>query len=138
MMLGHAIRDPRGIEGEAVGLGLLPLETEMSEEKVVGRVDVRLHDLPEPWRALEGRSACGYEIRNGRVDGPACRTGDGRVWADGRVLATTVHGLLEDPALVEAVVGARPSSSDTETFDLLADAIDEHLDTRRVWELVRS
>jgi adenosylcobyric acid synthase len=138
MMLGGAIRDPHGIEGEAIGLGLLPLETVMSEKKVVERVGVRLHDLPEPWSALEARAARGYEIRNGRVDGPACRTGDARVWGRGAVLATTVHGLLEDPDVVEAVVGVRPSSSDTETFDLLADAIDEHLDTRRVWELVRS
>ena len=51
------------------------------------------------------------------------------MWADDRVLATTVHGLLEDPDVVERLVGRRPRLVLDETFDLLADAIDDHVDT---------
>ena len=51
------------------------------------------------------------------------------MWASGRVLATTVHGLLEDPDVVERLVGRRPTLVLDETFDLLADAVDAHLDT---------
>lgn len=137
MMLGGAIRDPVGVEGGAVGLGLLAFETVMGKEKVVERVAVELSALPEPWDALERRTVEGYEIRNGHVRGPACPAGDRRVWGDGVVLATTMHGLLEDPDAVEAVVGVRPQPAEDETFDRLADAIDEHLDTARIWDMVR-
>ncbi len=51
------------------------------------------------------------------------------MWAAGRVLATTVHGLLEDPDVVARLVGRRPQLVLDETFDLLADVVDEHLDT---------
>ena len=51
------------------------------------------------------------------------------MWAAGSVLATTVHGLLEDPDVVERLVGRRPPLVLEETFDLLADAVDAHLDT---------
>jgi adenosylcobyric acid synthase len=79
-------------------------------------------DLPKPWAALRGLRATGYEIRMGRIPG-------GPVWAAGNVLATTVHGLLEDPEVVERLVGRRPRLVLEETFELLADAVDEHLDT---------
>ena len=50
-------------------------------------------------------------------------------WCDGPVLATTVHGLLESPDLLHALFGRRPPPVLERTCDLLADAVDEHLDT---------
>jgi adenosylcobyric acid synthase len=47
----------------------------------------------------------------------------------GSVLATTVHGLFEDPDVIAAVVGVRPDPLLETTYELLADAVDEHLDT---------
>ena len=90
-------------------------------------------DLPAPWAALRGVSTTGYEIRVGRTTGPV---GAGPVWASGRVLATTVHGLLEDPDVVERLVGRRPPPVLEDTFDLLADAVDAHLDTALLHRLV--
>ena len=113
------------------GLGLLPFETVLEAEKVTQHRDVTFPaDLPEPWAALRGVTAAGYEIRNGRTPG-------GPVWASGRVLATTVHGLLEDPDVVERLVGRRPPPVLEETFDLLADAVDAHLDTSLLHRLVQ-
>ena len=122
-MLGTRIADPDGVEGgqpqDVAGLGLLPFETVLEPEKVTQHRDVTFPaDLPEPWAALRGVTAAGYEIRNGRTPG-------GPVWASGRVLATTVHGLLEDPDVVERLVGRRPPPVLEETFDLLADAVDD-------------
>jgi adenosylcobyric acid synthase len=71
------------------------------------------------------------------VQADAGTTGDPRVWADGNVLATTVHGLFEDADVVEALVGQRPATTLDTTFDLLADAVEAHLDTERLWQLVR-
>ena len=53
------------------------------------------------------------------------------------MLATTVHGLLEDPDVVERLVGRRPPPVLEETFDLLADAVDTHLDTALLRRLTR-
>jgi adenosylcobyric acid synthase len=126
-MLGTRIADPDGIEGgrpgAVAGLGLLDIETVLVGDKVTARCDVTFpDDLPPPWAALRGATASGYEIRHGRTPG-------GPVWSSGRVLATTVHGLLEDPDVVERLVGRRPALALEDTFDLLADAVDAHLDT---------
>jgi adenosylcobyric acid synthase len=137
MMLGEDVHDPQNVEGAATGLGLLPIATLMTADKLTRRTTVELGRLPDPWSALEGRRLSGYEIRNGRVTGTGAATGDDRVWADGPVLATTVHGLLEDPGAVEALTGIRPPDVLERTFDLLADAVDAHLDTDRLWTLVR-
>jgi len=126
-MLGTRIADPDGVEGgqpqDVAGLGMLPFETVLESEKVTQHRAVTFPtDLPEPWAALRGVAAAGYEIRNGRTPG-------GPVWASGRVLATTVHGLLEDAEVVERLVGRRPPPALEETFELLADAVEVHLDT---------
>ncbi len=56
------------------------------------------------------------------------------------MVATTVHGLFESPAFVESVVGPSgdvPLGSVLDrTFDHLADAVEEHLDTDLLLGLV--
>jgi adenosylcobyric acid synthase len=136
MLAGTHIADPTGIEGAAPGLGLLPLHTAMEPEKLTRPTTVRFPQLPEPWAALSGRRARGYEIRNGRIEGSACEVAP-LVWSDGPVLVTTVHGLLEDADVLHALFGRRPGPALDTTFDLLADAVDAHLDTPALWDLVR-
>lgn len=136
MMLGRAIADPGGVEGgtpsDVSGLALLDLSTRIGASKTVGRAAVRFGALAEPFASLSGREVDGYEIRFGDVSGgpsAAASAGGGPVaWRSGNVLATTVHGLFEDPAVVEAVVGRRPASVLEDAFEQLADAVDEHLD----------
>jgi adenosylcobyric acid synthase len=96
---------------------------------------VSFQALAEPWSALSAVAADGYEIRYGVVSGSAPSVAEG-VWVAGNVLATTVHGLFEDPAVVDALVGVRPIPVLDSTFDLLADAIDEHLDTELLGRVV--
>lgn len=126
-MLGRSIDDREGIEGgragRVTGLGLLPYDTVLAGEKVTARRDVTFpSNLPSAWAALRGLTAEGYEIRHGRTPG-------GPVWAAGNVLSTTVHGLFEDPDVVEGLLGRRPRAVLEDTFELLADAVDEHIDT---------
>ena len=142
MALGARIVDPIGVEGdgpsERLGLGLLDVVTTMAGSKRVAttRLDLAAESatggapgLGERWSALAGCVVEGYEIRYGDVGGR-------RVIAEGAVLATTVHGLLEDADVVERVLGVRPRPVLDETFDLLADAVDEHLDTALLDRLV--
>jgi adenosylcobyric acid synthase len=135
MLLGGEVTDPHGVEGATQGLGLLGLRTEMEPAKLTRMVTVEVPDLPEPWKALSGLRADGYEIRNGRVTSADCAVAP-LLWTQGSVLATTAHGLLEHPDVLAALCGTRPPPVLERTFDLLADAVDEHLDTALLRRLV--
>lgn len=135
MMLGERVSDHGMVEGATTGLGLLPMHTEMESLKVTRAVSVTFPVMGPPWSALSGLSAPGFEIRNGQVSGERCGLAP-LVWGRGAVLATTVHGLLESPEVLEALCGQRPPPVLDSTFDALADAVDEHLDTGLLWELV--
>ena len=126
MMLGQRIDDPHGVEatcGRAsiAGLDLLPLQTVMEPDKLVHEVAL----------TVDGVVVSGYEIRNGRIAaGRGVESVGGVLWRRGRVAATTVHGLLEHPALVERWLGVQGVADPLdESFAMLADAVDQHLDT---------
>ncbi len=135
MLLGQRVADPHGVEGATDGLGLLPIDTEMRPEKLTSRTHVAFPDLDGPWAGLSGLSTTGYEIRNGVVRDRGCAVAE-LVWAEGTVLATTVHGLLEDPAVLAGLFGTAVEPVLDRTFDLLADAIEQHLDGPRLLQLV--
>ena len=138
MLLGRQIHDPTGVEGAANGLGLLDFDTLMHPVKLTRATTVRFYDLPDPWAVLNGLAVTGYEIRNGRliISGDADTAGTRQVVADDNVLATTVHGVLEDPAVLEALFGIAPGPVLDATFDHLADAVDDHLDRALLDRLV--
>ncbi len=135
MVLGERVDDSEGIEGACHGLGLLPLSTEMGTRKLTRPTAVRFPELEPPWDPLSGIEVTGYEIRNGEVSGDAVALGPA-LWGRGAVLATTVHGLLESPDVLVALFGVRPSPVLERTFDYLADAVERHLDTGLLWDLV--
>ncbi len=132
MMMGERIDDPHDVEGEATGLGLLNTSTVMSKEKVVRPVTTTFNDFDDPWAVLNGLEVDGYEIRHGQ-GGPADAT-----IAHGNLFATTIHGLFESPELLERLFGTRPAPVLDQTFDALADAVEEHLNTDHLWKLVRA
>ena len=129
----------------APALGLLPVVTRFEPEKTTRARKTRFGELDAPWAALSGRAARGYEIRQGWSepggDAPPGRLRqvlpDGLGWACESVLGVYLHGLLEDPAVVEALVGARPARTLDDTLDELADAVDRHLDMKAVRALAR-
>ncbi|HKA83447.1 MAG TPA: cobyric acid synthase [Acidimicrobiales bacterium] len=135
MLAGREVLDPGGIEGAADAVGLMPLVTEMEPSKLTRATTVSFPTMPSPWDGLSGLDVDGYEIRNGRVRAADCELAP-LVWAHGSVLATTVHGLLESPDVLQALFGTRPPEVLDTTFELLADAIETHLDTAALWRLV--
>lgn len=137
-MLGEALIDPHGVDGNAPGLGLLPLVTSFAADKTVRRTSARFAALTGPWAALSGVTLGGYEIHHGQtVPHPAMvRAGHAAqtvapalAWADatGCVLGLYLHGLFEDPAALRALFGAGVPTLDS-VFDGLADAVAHHLD----------
>jgi adenosylcobyric acid synthase len=130
-LLGGPIDDPAGVDGSATGLGLLPVRTTFRSEKRTERVETAFAALPEPWHALSRLDVRGYEIRHGDVSPTAPATeaaSTGRGFVAGPVLGLTLHGALESPDVVAALVGLRPARTLESVFDGLADLVDEHLD----------
>ncbi|RYF79203.1 MAG: cobyric acid synthase CobQ, partial [Comamonadaceae bacterium] len=142
-MLGEALIDPHGIDGNAPGLGLLPLVTVFERDKTVRLRHARFADVQGPWAALAGTEVCGYEIHHGRTADlvaphPAMVAAgeraqpvlpDGLGWqnARGNVLGLYLHGLFEDDAALHALFGARVPTLE-HTFDGLADYIATHFE----------
>jgi adenosylcobyric acid synthase len=130
-LAGERFEDAAGVDGSGAGIGLLPLRTTFSADKLVRRRRVAFAALPEPWSALSGVEYDGYEIRHGASEpvGPLAEAIPGGLgWVAGSVLAIYPHGLFDQAAAVQALLGAAPAQSLDQTFDALADAIDEHLD----------
>jgi adenosylcobyric acid synthase len=135
-MLGEALIDPHDIAGNAPGLGLLPLVTQFAADKTVRRTELAFEALAAPWDALSGLRVRGYEIRTGHTVqhagmAPArSAMGGGLGWQDarGNVLGMYLHGLFEDPQVLQALFGASVPTLDT-VFDGLADIVDRHFAT---------
>ena len=135
-VLGEALIDTEGIDGNAPGLGLLPLVTSFEREKLVKRSEARFGTLRGAWQALSGVPVRGYEIRHGRTaphpalvaaGQTAHEVMPGLAWQnrDGNVLGLYLHGLFEDASALRALFGARAHTLDT-VFDRLADVLQAH------------
>ncbi|RYF40459.1 MAG: cobyric acid synthase, partial [Comamonadaceae bacterium] len=143
-MLGEALIDPHGIDGNGPGLGLLPLVTVFEPEKTVQRTRQAFGTLHGPWAALSGLAARGYEIHHGRTSQHAGMAAAQPVlphqlgWqnAQGNVLGVYLHGLFEDPAVLQALFGAQVPTLDS-VFEGLADFIDTHFDPGVILDLIR-
>jgi adenosylcobyric acid synthase len=155
-MLGEALIDPHGIDGNAPGLGLLPLVTVFALDKTVQHTQARFADdvaalasgatVAAPWAALAGVVVAGYEIHHGQTAQHPAMAQAGEVarvalgagtqalgWQNtqGNVLGLYLHGLFEDPAALQALFGAHlrgPVPTLDTVFDGLAQFIEQHFE----------
>ena len=103
-ILGRSVRDPHGVEGggEADGLGLLDLVTELQAGKTTRLVQVADSET--------GARMDGYEIHHGTTIAGATATPvlsgpEGPLgWRSGNVRASYVHGLLEHASYRDALL----------------------------------
>jgi adenosylcobyric acid synthase len=144
-MLGERVDDGQAVESptptQVKGLGLLPVSTTFGAAKTLGR----------PTGTWHGAAVSGYEIHHGSVtaEGGEPFPGGCRV---GAVWGTLWHGALEcdgfrrvwlrEVAAQAGRNGFAPRSDisfgaqRTARLDLLADAVEEHLDTERLLHMV--
>jgi adenosylcobyric acid synthase len=148
-MLGHAVHDPDGVEGEAGssdGFALLDVETTLRPAKQLRRVTGRL--------CFADARVSGYEIHAGVTPGngvAGCVAelesgADGARSADGRVLGTYLHGVFDEPEARDvflrwAGLGDPGDAPDYDTLrqqgiDRLADACEAHLDLASLFGLL--
>ena len=103
-MLGQAVADPHGIEGvpgNSEGLCLLDLETELTRDKRLTRVEGTCAFAD----GLELQRVAGYEIHMGVSHGAAMDIPafsiegrpEGAVSKDGQIMGTYLHGLFDHP-----------------------------------------
>ena len=130
-MLGESVEDGAGVDGSGEGLGLLRLRTRFVGSKITEVTSTGFGRIGAPWAALTERRFDGYQIRHGRTQptGPVAEALPGGLgFVDGPVLGIALHGLFEQPEIISAVFDAVPTRSLDQAFDVLADAIEEHLD----------
>ena len=143
-MLGAALHDPLGIEGDpgsSKGLGLLEFSTTLAAEKQLCNVSGTL--------TLENAPVAGYEIHAGVSSGAALANpalqlahgADGAVSSDGQILATYLHGLFESRQATDALLRwAGLNAASTPDYharreadiDRIADAVEQHLDAKQL------
>ncbi len=160
-MLGEAVIDPHGVDGNAPGLGLLPLVTVFEVDKTVRHTRTRFCAqmagdadavASQPWAALAGVEVSGYEIHHGQTQVHAGMQAAGVVarevmapglgWQNqaGNVLGLYLHGLFEDPAALQALFGARfskPVPTLDSVFDGLADFIERNFEPGALQALLK-
>lgn len=135
-MLGEALIDLHGVDGNAAGLGLLPLVTLFEPQKTVRRVAVQLPALRGAWAALQGVELDVYEIHHGQTQlrsdmeaGQPQRADEpvpGLVWqnAQGHIWGTYWHGMFENAAFVQALWGTQTPSLD-DVFERMALGVEQ-------------
>ena len=153
-MMGVQIRDPRHVEGdiEAMpGLGLLPVVTEMLGDKVTRQVRFTAADG-------KGGTMEGYEIHMGKTSPAEGSTAaplnilengqsDGCI-VDGKCMGTYIHGILDNPAFVDALLAPHgdklTAASGTfdyhafkeEQYDLLAAHVRKYVDIGLLYDIM--
>jgi adenosylcobyric acid synthase len=153
-MMGKAVHDPTGLEGQAgstEGLGLLPIETVLKAPKTTTLTTFF-------WN---GRTGAGYEIHMGQTtrsggtpwfkiterNHKPCRDEDGCVSGDARIMGTYMHGLFDNPEILKcwldhiglpdvkvSDIGGIEARSGQ--YDLLAEYFEKHVDVERIVKMV--
>ena len=138
-MLGEALIDRHGIDGNGPGLGLLPVVTVFDEAKTVQHKHAVFSSVRGPWASLSGVAVQGYEIHHGQTSPHSAMAAAGDIaypvmpealaWqnAAGNVLGLYLHGLFEDPGVLQALFGAATPTLDS-VFEGLADYIGQHFE----------
>lgn len=123
-MLGEKISDPHAVEagGSMTGMELLPLMTELQEEKTRTQVTGSFGTLTGPLLGLSGQKISGYEIHMGSTEcvdaepdtayNRLCSIRDERTKQKktdgaicGNVYGSYVHGIFDEGEIAKTVVG---------------------------------
>jgi adenosylcobyric acid synthase len=149
-MMGHMVSDPHGIEGataNALGLGLLPVETVIEHEKTTRQVSFSFRN--------NSAQCKGYEIHMGRtvpttvVDAVAVFD-DGHsdgAWLNERCWGSYIHGILDNRAVVQSLLA--PFNIDLtgvedhwafkeQQYDLLAHHLRTNVDVAAIYQVMEA
>lgn len=168
-MLGEVIRDPQHTESqndEAVGLGLLGMETVFASEKLTSQVVAQCQDLHFMGQSISADNLQGYEIHMGHTAftreadkhpftvcqrrGKACASQEGTANTAGNVFGTYIHGVFDNDVFRRSVLNAIRHSKGLEALDNtrnvmaekqqayehLADVVENALDMEKLYQIM--
>ena len=153
-MMGREVCDPDGVEGDIThlpGLGLLPVTTTITGEKVTRQVEFCFRDASTLCR--------GYEIHMGRTclaDEDGARTLN--IFPDGtsegcclgeRCMGTYIHGILDNRSVIDALLAPHAVRLDSsaaldyeafknEQYDKLAAHVRAHLNMPLLYKILQN
>lgn len=161
-MLGETLDDPDGADGgepdSEPGIGLLPVNTRFSSDKVTRRVDIQVAASVAHSGLVPKAPGAGYEIHSGETSARADRNvshlleidrgdglsrSDGAVSESGNVIGCYVHGLFDSTGILKPLLNtvadrfglARPAVnafSMEDEYDRLASVVRESIDMRLI------
>lgn len=143
-MMGKMIHDPKHVEGnieKVPGLGILPVETTITEEKVSEQCNFLFKS------ELEGK---GYEIHMGETtadsENPLCIIDGNKTdgyYLNDKTWGTYIHGIFDNADIVNSVLGESGASKSAEMdfdafkdeqYDKLANLIRENVDMDYIYK----
>ncbi|MBQ4522677.1 MAG: cobyric acid synthase [Lachnospiraceae bacterium] len=165
-MLGEVITDPEGVEegGTLRGMELLPVATELREEKVRCQVEGKLHELGGVFSNLSRLEYVGYEIHMGKTEflesGKEIQIKNDtlqekKIMVSDRnknVYGTYVHGIFDKCGIATAVVQALAKkkgiiiensifedyqSFKEKQYEKLANTLREYLNMEEIYGMLR-
>ncbi len=153
-MLGTEISDPMAVEegGNLPGMELLPVCTELAEEKVRKQVSGRLPELSGIFSSLSGLSYTGYEIHMGRTTKEGEGVKDVILHESPEIYGTYVHGIFDKGEIADGIVNALAEKKGIELlkgiaqdyekikeqqYDKLADTLRKSLNMEEIYGMLR-
>jgi adenosylcobyric acid synthase len=156
-MLGQTICDPTGVEGAigtSQGLGYLPIQTRLHNEKQLTHSQGKLRLSADKNSKSVEATVSGYQIHVGHTERDADSQAfallddgqlEGCVSLDNQVAGSYLHGMFDSPlALQQIIAWAGAETDEVETYaaqqerelDRLADACMTHLDWKKIQALI--
>ena len=160
-MMGQEVLDPEHVEGDIErlpGLGLLPISTRMSGEKVTRQVKFGLCSPHSPSSTLHSPFMQGYEIHmgvttpvEGTPDSPLNLLENGSTdgyYVDSTCMGTYIHGILDNPEFIDFLLApfadklsGNAGAFDYHTFkeeqyDRLAEHVRRHVNLPLIYQIL--
>ena len=160
-MMGQEVLDPEHVEGDIErlpGLGLLPISTRMSGEKVTRQVKFGLCSPHSPSSTLHSSLMQGYEIHmgvttpvEGTPDSPLNLLENGSTdgyCVDSTCMGTYIHGILDNPEFIDFLLApfadklsGNAGAFDYHTFkeeqyDRLAEHVRRHVNLPLIYQIL--
>jgi adenosylcobyric acid synthase len=164
-MMGFSIHDPDRVEAAISctdGLGLLPICTHFTAEKVTRKRELHFLKAPDWMPGMTGTPLGGYEIHMGQVtllaemephsaamQDPHDGTQEGCLHSARNFLGTLIHGLFDNTHLRLATINAlrrakglspmpvTQARSQKKAFDELAESWDQHVDMPAILKILQ-
>jgi len=145
-ILGEALIDSHGVDGNAAGLGLLSLVTTFELNKTVKRTLAKLGQVRGALFPLSGIELSGYEIHHGQTTAHRDTLANGKyiheiavnlAWQNdlGNVTGIYMHGLFENQDVLKALFGSQTITLDS-VFDGLAEFLSRYMSSITLQKLI--